>query len=109
MTPAHGPSRRTSTPEHANSPFGQAIERCSPGPAHRDRERERRPLSDHALQPDPAAMQLGKLATERQAEARTFHLLRGAADLTELLEHRGLILGGDPDACVRHRDLDYVV
>src|SRR5439155_3751053 len=73
------------------------------------RERERRPDPDLALHPDPPAVELDELATERQAKASAFDLLRRRPDLTELLEDRLLILGSDADAGVGHRDLHQVV
>src|SRR5262245_59898933 len=73
---------------------------------HRDRECERRALSELALDPDLAAVQLDELPRQRAAEAGTFHLLVGCPNLPELLEHRLLILRRDADAGVgdRYRD-----
>ena len=73
--------------------------------ADRQRERKRRALSYLALHPDPAAMQLDKLAGEGQPEPGAFDLLVRRPQLAELLEDRLLILGRDASPSVRDGDL----
>src|SRR2546421_9264323 len=73
--------------------------------AHRHRKRERRPLPDLTLHPDPSAVKLDKLPAQRQPESRAFRLLVRLADLAELLEDGVLVLRRDADAPVRDRDL----
>jgi hypothetical protein len=60
-----------------------------------------------ALDPDPPAVQLHELLSERQPEPRAL-LLAGmlAPNLAELLEDRRLILGRDPDARIADGDRD---
>jgi hypothetical protein len=50
-------------------------------------------------------VELDELPAQRQPKARPFRLPVRGADLTELLEHRVVVFGGDADARVRHRDL----
>ncbi len=63
------------------------------------------PLARRALHPELPAVQLDELFGQRQAQARPFPLLRvHAADLLELLKDPLLVLWGDADARVPHRD-----
>ena len=57
---------------------------------------------------DAAAVGLGQAASQREAQARARLPLARIADLLELVEHGGQILGCDPDPGVGHRDADVV-
>src|SRR5262249_1757482 len=74
---------------------------------HGQREGERGPLADVALDPDPPALQLDELLGQGQAEPRPL-LLPGVvpADLAELLEDGRLVPGRDPDARVADGNRD---
>ncbi len=50
-------------------------------------------------------MRLDELPAEGEPKPCTLRLLLGTPDLPELLEHRLLVLRGDPHARVRDRDL----
>src|SRR6266568_9013420 len=77
---------------------------------HRDGEGEGRPLAGLALEGQRPPVELDEPAREGEAEPRPLALARVVrADLAKLLEHRGLILGRDPDAGIAHRDLDPAV
>src|SRR4030095_12845202 len=84
---------------------------------HPDREPEGRAVTQLALDPDLAAVQLDELPAEGQAEPGALDLLLRRPHLPELLEHRLLILRcyADPSVADRHlheailrhcRDLD---
>src|SRR5262249_36311935 len=76
--------------------------------AHRDGEGKGRPLPQLALQRQGAAVELHQASGEGEAEAGALTLARVVGThLTELLEHCGLILGGDADARICHGDLDH--
>src|SRR4029450_3150673 len=82
----------------------------SPGMGpRREAERERRSVTDLALHPQAAAVELDKLAGEGEAQTRALTLALGLPDLAELLEDRLLILGRDADAGVGDRHLDGAV
>src|SRR5262249_57063317 len=70
-------------------------------------ERERGPLADPALDPDPPPVQLHELLGQRQSEPGAL-LFAGIIppDLAELLEDRRLVFGRNADACVADRDRD---
>src|SRR5690348_6915341 len=75
--------------------------------AYRQREGESGSLARRALEVDLAPVQLDELPGQREPEPRALGLARVVApDLAELLEHEPLVLGGDADAGVAHRDLD---
>src|SRR5215468_10566622 len=67
---------------------------------YRNRERKCRAFALLALHPDPPTVKLHKLPAQSQPQPRALHLLRRRPDLPELLEHRLLILRGDPDTGV---------
>src|SRR5215510_1555613 len=73
--------------------------------SHRDREREGRALPQLALDPDLAAVQLDELPPQGQSQPSALDLLVRCPDLTELLEHRVLILWCDADPSVADRHL----
>ena len=80
---------------------------CSPaiGSSPRgQRERERAPLAELAVDPDPAAVQLDEPLREREAEPGALALRGPGVGLLELLEDPLVIFGGDPGAGVGHRD-----
>src|SRR4030095_3132101 len=82
----------------------------SPGMGpRREAERERRSVTDLALHPQAAAVELDKLAGEGEAQTRALTLALGLPDLADLLEDRLLILGRDADAGVGDRHLDGAV
>src|SRR5437773_11184047 len=71
----------------------------------REREGERTAAPGRAVQPHAAAVQLDKALGEGQAEAGARgRLRRSRPSLVELLEHGLLVLGGDSDAGLAHRD-----
>src|SRR4029450_3050872 len=76
---------------------------------HRDREGERRPHADLALDPDPPTVQLDELPTERQPEPRALYLFVPPPPLPKLLEHRLLVFRGDADAGIADCDFDQSV
>src|SRR5215510_7729040 len=77
--------------------------------AYRDRERERRARAQLALDPDSSAVQLDELPAQGEPEPGALYLLVSRPHLTELLEHRLLILGGDADAGIADGDFDQSV
>src|SRR5262249_46762736 len=81
----------------AHRPSAPSRSRLSFATVHRNREGEHRALTELAVHPDPAPVQLDELPTQRQPEPRTLHLLRRRPNLTEPLEPRLLILLGDAD------------
>ena len=65
--------------------------------AHRQRERERAPRAEPAVDRHAAALQLDELLHQRQAEARAAELAaRGAVDLAELVEDQRVMRGSMP-------------
>src|SRR5213592_1049268 len=80
------------------------LERSLP---NRNPERERAPLARLALDADLAAVRLGDLLGDRQADAAAAGLLhRRAAAAEELLEDLGLLGLRDTQAAVRDRQVD---
>src|SRR5439155_8278510 len=80
------------------------LERSLP---NRNPERERAPLARLALDADLAAVHLGDLLGDRQADAVAAGLLhRRAAAAEELLEDLGLLGLRDAQAAVRDRQVD---
>src|SRR5262249_52396021 len=74
------------------------------------REGERRPLAHVTLDPDPPAVELHELPSQRQPEPRALLLASIVPpDLAELLEDRRLILGRNPDPRVTDGDRDAVL
>src|SRR5262249_56059933 len=73
-------------------------------------ERERGPLADPALDPDPPPVQLHELLGQRQSEPGAL-LFAGIIppDLAELLEDGRLVFGRNADACVADRDRDHAL
>src|SRR4030095_10678590 len=72
----------------------------------RNGEGERRSLAGLALHPQPSAVQLHEAPGQGQAEPGALALVGVvAAPLPKLLEDQLLVLGGDADAGVGHRDL----
>src|SRR5262249_39126454 len=71
----------------------------------RNGERECRAHTQLTLDPDLAAVELHELTTQREHDLRALDLLRRRPHLTELLEHRFLVLGGDADSGVADQDL----
>src|SRR5438552_311955 len=75
----------------------------------RKREGEGRAGPWLTLHPDSSAVKLDELPGEGQPEPGAFGLLVRGADLTELLEDRLLIPGGNAGPRVRHGDLGNTV
>src|SRR5262245_37963613 len=74
--------------------------------AHRQRERERRTGAQLALHPDPPPVQLDKLPAQGQSQPSALNLLVRGPYLTELLEHRLLVLRGDADSGISDKNLN---
>src|SRR5215831_9714884 len=68
-------------------------------------KRERRSLTNLALHPDLAAVELHKLPAQGEPQPRALDLLCGRPHLTELLEDLLLILWGDADPGVADGNL----
>src|SRR5437867_1208080 len=94
-------SRSSSTISiRATSPLERSL-------ADRNPERERTPLARLALDADLAAVHLGDLLGDRQADAAAAGLLhRRTAAAVELLEDLGLLGHRDAQAAVRDREID---
>src|SRR4029453_4016133 len=77
--------------------------------AHRDREGEGGAHAQLALHPDPPTVQFDELPAQGQSQSRALDLLVRRPHLTELLEHRLLILRGDADASIADGDFNQAV
>src|SRR4051794_23644084 len=69
------------------------------------REGEGRSSSDLALDPDFSTVKFDEFARDRETKSGAFHLPRRRSDLTEFLEHRLLIFGGNSHSGVDNGDL----
>ena len=68
-------------------------------------KKNRLPVAELALHPDPPAVQLDELARDRQAEPRAVvRARRRRVHLRELAEDQLVMLGRDADAGVAHFD-----
>src|SRR2546427_1258887 len=74
--------------------------------AYRDREREGRPAAHFTLHPNSAPVQLDEPAAKGHPESRPLLSRRAGSDLTELLEHRVLVLRRDADPGIADRHFD---
>src|SRR5262245_59646350 len=70
-----------------------------------DRESERRALAHLTLHPNPPAVELYKFSDQGKPEAGALDFLGGRPHLAELLEDLFLILRGNADPGIVHRDL----
>jgi len=81
-------------------PLGRKV-----GRTEGDRDREDAAVTDLALRAHRSAVQLGELADQREADAGALVAARpGAADPVETVEQQRLLLRGDADAGVAHRE-----